>query len=313
MKNIYLCCVFLTALISNAQTEIDGIMMEKKNLCVGAVYQYSSFNEYWEGTLKRENLNIGTISSKSLSVMGNYGITDKLNVIFSIPYIKTNASAGTLIGQKGFQDLSLFVKYMPFDKKIKKISYSAYLVGGFSVPTSDYTPDFLPLSIGNQSKTASLRLMGDIQKGKIYTTFSGIYIRRSNITIDKNSYFTTEYHYTNEVMIPDAISYNFRLGYRTKNLIADVYYDNWITQKGGFDITRNNMPFPSNTMNASKAGIYAKYTLKKISGLSILGGYNSVLTGRNVGQANTINGGLFYILDFNKNEKIDEKVKKDEK
>ncbi len=300
MKYIYSSCLLLATFLSFAQTEIDGIMMKKNNLCIGTVYQYSSFDNYWEGKLKRDNLNMGTISNHSIGLMGNYGITNKLNAIFSVPYIKTDASAGTLMGQKGLQDFSLTLKYMPFEKEFKKYSVSGYVLGGFSIPTTNYVADFLPLSIGLQSKMASIRLMGDVQRGKIYTTFSGTYIARSNIKIDRNSYFTTEYHYTNEVFMPNVITYNFRLGYRTKTLIADVFYDNWITQKGGFDISRNNMPFPSNTMNASRIGLYAKYTFKKITNLSVLAGYNQVITGRNIGQSTTFNGGLFYIINFNK-------------
>ena len=45
---------------------------------------------------KRDNQNIGTVSSNMYAVMGNYGITDKLNVLFGLPYISTKASAGTL-------------------------------------------------------------------------------------------------------------------------------------------------------------------------------------------------------------------------
>ena len=75
--------LFLSSLITYSQTEIDGIMMSKNNFCTGAIYQYSSWDNYWEGTFKRTNLNLGTVSTKSLAVMGNYGISDKLN-----PYTK---------------------------------------------------------------------------------------------------------------------------------------------------------------------------------------------------------------------------------
>jgi hypothetical protein len=33
-------------------TDIDAIMMPKKSFCIGTVYQYNSWNHYWEGTLK---------------------------------------------------------------------------------------------------------------------------------------------------------------------------------------------------------------------------------------------------------------------
>lgn len=302
MKKIYLSCLFLIPFFINAQTEIDAIMMSKNNFCFGAVYQYSGWDEYWEGDFKRENLNLGTVTTKSLGIMGNYGISDKLNVLFNLPYIKTNASAGTMEGQEGIQDLSLTVKYMPLEKTVGKATYSLYALAGFSTPLSNYTADYLPLSIGLESKTASLRLMGDYQRGHFFTTFSGAYIKRSNIFIDRDSYYTTEMHYTNEVDMPDAISVNARIGYRSDRLIAEFIIDNWVTQAGGFDITSNNMPFPSNTMNALKYGLGAKYTFKKIPELSLVGGYNYVAEGRNVGQSNSFFGGAFYVINFNKNK-----------
>lgn len=300
MKKFYLSCLLFAPFFITAQTDIDGIMMSKNNFCFGAIYQYSSWDQYWEGTHKRENLNFGTVSTKSIGLMGNYGISDKLNAIFSLPYIETDASAGTLKGQKGIQDLSLTLKYMPLEKTIGQATYSIYALGSFSTPLSDYSADYLPLSLGLKSKTISLRLMGDYQRGNFFTTLSGAYVKRANITIDRDAYFTDEMHYTNEVDMPDAISVNFRAGYRSNRLIAEFVIDNWVTQSGGFDITNNNMPFPSNTMNALKYGISSKYTFKKIPELSLVAGYNYVVQGRNVGKSDTFYGGLFYVINFNK-------------
>ena len=306
MKNFYLSCLLLAPLFILAQTEIDGIMMSKNNFCFGAVYHYSSWNEYWEGTFKRENLNLGTVSTKSAAIMGNYGITDKLNILFSVPYVETKASAGTMGGQKGLQDLSLTIKYMPVEKTIGKATYSLYALGSFATPTSNYSADYLPLSIGLQSKTAALRLMGDFQLGNFFSTLSGAYVKRANITIDRNAYLTDEIHYTNKVDMPDAISVNFRAGFRSSRLIAEFIIDNWVTQSGGFDITKNNMPFPSNTMNALKYGINSKYTLKKIPALSLVGGFNYIVQGKNVGKSDTFYGGLFYVINIKKTSEQDE-------
>lgn len=300
MKKFYISCFFLSVtLLANAQTEIDAIMISKNRFCTGILYQYSSWDNYWEGTNKRENLNLGTVSTQGIGVMGNYGITDKLNVLFNVPYLKTNASAGTMEGQEGIQDLSLTLKYMPFEKKINNSTYSLYTIGSYTTPVSNYAIDYLPLSIGLGSKVATLRLMGDYQLGNFFTTVSGAYLIRSNVDIERNTYYTDEMHYTNEVNMPNVISVNARAGYRSNRLIAEAIADNWVTQSGGFDITQNNMPFPSNTMNALRLGTNIKYTLKKIP-LELVGGSNYIIDGRNVGQSTTFYGGVFYIFNFNK-------------
>jgi hypothetical protein len=301
--------LFLGYLISgmmqlNAQTDADAIMMVKDNFCLGGMYSYSSWKNYWEGTLKRDNQNMGTVSTQMIGVMGNYGISNKLNALFSLPYVQTKASAGQLHGMKGLQDLSFWLKWMPIEEQVGLGTLSIYGIGGVSFPTTDYIVDYLPLSIGLKSKNITLRAMADYQVGNLFCTISGSYVWRSNITLDRTSYYTTEIHLTNEVQMPDAAQFNFRAGYRSDRLIAEALIGNWTTL-GGFDITRNNMPFPSNKMNMTTAGINIKYTLNAIDGLSFIGGGNTTLAGRNVGQATGFNAGVFYIVSFTKKKKAD--------
>lgn len=295
-----LICGLLTLLRLSAQTDLDAFMMKKNNYCSGFMYGYSSWKEYWEGDFKRDNKNLGTVSTQMIGYMGNYGITDKLNALVSLPYVITKASAGTLQGMKGIQDLSLFLKWTPMQWDFGKSRLSLFGVAGFSFPVGNYSADFLPLSIGLESRTLSFRVMGDYQVGHFFITGSGAYMLRDNIRIDRDNYFTTEMHYTNEVKMPDALSFNLRTGYRSGRLIAEAMLMN-MTTLGGFDITKNNMPFPSNEMNATAAGVSFKYEFKNpLSGFSLTGGANQVISGRNVGQATSFNFGAFYVLDFNK-------------
>ena len=164
-KWLLLICFCSFVLSSKAQTDLDGMMMTKNNFCTGLMYSHSSWKNYWEGTFKRDNENLGTVSTRMIGVMGNYGVTDKLNVLFSIPYVQTKASAGTLKGMKGVQDLSLMVKWMPLEVKIGKGDFSLYGIGGISFPVTNYVADFLPMSIGLHSKNVSLRAMADYQIG----------------------------------------------------------------------------------------------------------------------------------------------------
>ena len=283
--------------VLKAQTDEDAIMMEKNNLCIGATYMHSSWDHYWEGKFKRNNLNLGTVSTQQTMLMGTYGITSKLNVVVGAPYVWTHATAGTLHGQHGVQDLSAWVKWDALDKNVGKGVLSVYLLGGGSIPVTNYIADFLPLSIGLHSKTLSGRLLVDYQVGNFFATASGTYTARHNITIDRNSYYTTSLHLTNEVDMPDMASWGLRAGYRSERLILEAVYSDMITL-GGFDIRKNDMPFPSNKMNSTMGGVDFKYTFKKPSALSIVGGAMYTLTGRNVGQATSWDLGVFYVLDF---------------
>jgi hypothetical protein len=299
---------------SFSQTDIDGLMMQKHFFCVGPTAGYSSWKNYWEGTLKRENLNLGKVSTTNYMIMGNYGITSRLNVLFGVPYIKTKASAGNLAGQKGFQDLSLWVKWVAYQKHIARGDLKAILIGGVSTPLSNYTADFLPLSIGLHSKNGTGRLMVDYQRDHWFATASYSYVVRANVTIDRYTYYTTEMHYSNEVRMPDASELNFRLGYRSEVLVLEAVLNKWTTL-GGFDIPRNGMPFVSNKMNATMIGLNAKYETP-FNGLSVVANGSTTVAGRNVGKATGFNAGVFYIMDFSKKKKAEKKKiekKKDSK
>jgi hypothetical protein len=281
-----------------AQTDMDAIMMGKNRFCVGPMYSYSSWKDYWEGSLKRNNLNLGTVSTQTISVMGNYGISSKLNVLFNVPYVKTKASAGTMAGMKGLQDLSMFVKWMPIEKELLGGIFSLYGIGGLSVPLTNYVADYLPLSIGLRSKTALARLMADYQTGSFFVTASGTYVMRDNIRIDRNSYYTTQLHLTDEVSVPNGGNYNVRTGFRNERLIAEAVLNKW-TSYGGYDITRNNMPSPGNDMEATTVGVNVKYVvIPNQHEVSLVAGGNTTVAGRNMGKSTTVYGSVFYVFDF---------------
>jgi hypothetical protein len=302
MKKIICFPILLLFVYANAQTEMDGLMMEKNYFCAGATYTTSNWTKYWEADFKRENLNLGKVTNNNVMINGNFGITPNLNAIFTVPYVHTKASAGQLAGQNGLQDLSIFLKWVAKEIKIKKATIKTILVPGFSLPLSNYTPDLLPLSIGTQSKTASIRAIIDYENNNWTGTISGTYMYRGNVKLDRNTYYTTRLHYSNVVAMPNAFNINVRAGYRSEIWIIEAIANQWITN-GGFDISKNNMPFVSNNMDATTVGLHIKYETKLVNGLSFITDGFTTVAGRNVGQTNGLTLGAFYIMDFSKKKK----------
>jgi Putative MetA-pathway of phenol degradation len=284
--------IFFIIAICQSQTELDAIMMNKNQFCNGLQYTHSSWKNYWEGELKRDNPNLGTVTTQSVMYMANYGITDNLNVMVGAPYIWTKPSAGTLTGMSGIQDISAFVKWRAYQQKIGKGKLSLFAIGGLSTPLSDYVIDFLPFSIGLGTTNLTIRGMADYLIGKINITGSASYIKRSNTTLDRSAYYDTELRLTNEVNMPDAALYQLRVGYRGKYLLAEGFLMNW-----------SNMPFPSNKMNNTAVGTFVKYTIKQHTNLALVANANFTVAGRNMGQANTYSAGAFYAFYFGKNHK----------
>jgi hypothetical protein len=288
---------------ASAQTDMDAIMMNKKQFCQGLVYDYSSWDHYWEGTFKRDNENLGTVSTQMGMYMPNYGITNNLNVMASVPYVWTKASEGVLHGMKGFQDLSVFVKWRPLVKSFGENKFSLFAVGGVTTPLSDYVIEFLPMSIGLGSTNLIARGMIDYRRGIFTATGSAAYIWRSNVKLDKDAYYDTELHLTDEVDMPNQTLYQLRTGYRGKYLIAEALLTN-MTTHGGYDITKNNgQLYPNLRMNSTMVGANIKYTIKSYTNLSVVAGANYTIAGRNVGQSKTFNVGAFYVFYVGKKAK----------
>ncbi len=290
-----------TFIAAKAQTETDALMMKQNELCIAGVYAHNSWTNYWEGTLKRNNANIGSVTSNEYHLMGNYGIKNNLNVMFNVPYISTKASAGTLSGLHGFQDISFAVKWKPLSKKLGAGKLGVFVGGGFSTPLSNYVADFQPLSIGMGSTNFNGRLTLDYLVKRFFVTLSSAYIRRSNIEIDRTTYFTDRQIQSNQVAMPDMLQFNFGTGYRYGRTIAEVSLAN-MTSLSGFDIRRNDMPFPSNRMNATMLGANIKYNVAQLPALTLQAGASRVVAGRNFGQNTNINAGLLYIINFKKSK-----------
>ncbi|WP_238808658.1 hypothetical protein [Emticicia aquatica] len=276
-----------------AQMPHDVIYMPKNTGCLAVSYNNSSWKQYWENTLKRENFNIGTLTTESVIPMLAVGITNKLNVIVGLPYVQTKASAGNLMGQKGIQDFSGWLKYKLVEND-KGISLHG-VIGG-SVPVGNYVPDFLPMSIGLQTKTATGRLIGNYKHASgAYVTAHASYIFRSNIKVDRDAYQADNRVYnTNEVRVPNATDVALRAGYDKKGIQAEAFVEKF-SCVGGDNIRRNDMPFPTNNMTATSVGLYAKYQPKNI-------GFNlrasKVINGLNVGQTVSFSIGILYQFNY---------------
>ena len=282
---------------SFAQMPNDAIYMSKNTACLAVSYNHSSWDQYWENTRKRENLNIGTFTAGAVMPMLAIGVVKNLNVIAAIPYMWTKTSAGNLKWQRGFQDASLWVKY----RFVNVSGFSMHAIGGASIPVGDYIPDFMPLSIGMQCRTATARFLTSYRhKTGIYATASASYIFRSKINIDRDAYQADDKIYnTSQVSVPNAYDASGRLGYLKKAIQAEAYIE-YGACDGGDYIRRNDMPFPTNNMKSTVVGVYAKFQPKNFG---VNARASHVTKGENMGQSTAYSLGLLYQFRYLKAQK----------
>ena len=240
-------------------------MIEGKSLFTGYLFTYDRWDEYWEGALKRENGNIGTLTTQTSAWFVNYGVTDRLNVIATLPYVRTEASQGTLRNMQGLQDISLAAKYQLFSVASPVGLIRAFAVGSAGLPMTDYTPDFYPLSIGSNSRRVSARGTVNVQtKPGWFANASSAYTWRANVTLDRPYYFTDgQLFLTSDVDMPNVFDYALSGGYLRRGLMATASFSQQRTQGGG-DIRRQDMPFVSNRMNFDRIGGMVMWSVPKL-------------------------------------------------
>jgi hypothetical protein len=286
--------------VLQAQTIDDGVMLNKGALFTGSLYTHDTWDHYWEGALKRDNGNIGTLTTKTNTWFGNYGLTDRLNLIASVPYVWTRASQGVLHGMQGIQDVTVAGKYSLLDRPSTKAgSLRAIAVVSAGLPLTDYTPDFQPLSIGSASKRVSGRFTIDLHSEPgWFVTGSTAYTWRGMVTLDRPYYFTNnQFFMTDEVEMPGVFDYVVSGGYRKRVSTATFSFTQQRTQGGG-DIRRQDMPFVSNRMNFSRAGALVMVPTPGLRDLKLQVSLAYTIDGRNVGQATTFTTGLLYRFHF---------------
>lgn len=285
--------------VARAQTPFDAVMMEKRELCFAFVYDQNKWDQYWEGSTLITNENIGTFTRNTFVPMVVYGITDKLNILLSTPYVKTESSGGQLAGVQGFQDINIGLKYEAYKKDFGKHRIAALAVAHFGTPMTNYLSDYLPYSLGLGTQELTGRLIGQYEFNKmIYFRASAAYLWRGQTEIERPYYYANGSYYTTYMDVPSAVNYQAVLGgwLLKHNLRLEAAYS-VLNCVNGDDIRRWNMPQPTNKMEGTQASFFAQYYFQDIELLkrfSLMAAYGQVIEGRNVGKATSVSGGITY-------------------
>jgi hypothetical protein len=279
-----------------AQTPSDALMMDKNELCIALIYQNDTWDEYWEGTLLRDNRNIGVLTRKTVLPMAAYGISNKFNIIVGLPYVTTEASGGQLVGASGLQDFGIFAKYMPYELKKQSGSLATFVTGGFSLPVSSYLSDYMPFSLGLSTQEFSLRgILKYEHISGIYLRGSYAYLHRTTTEAERDYYYANGSYYTTTMDVPSASNTDLTLGgwLFNKSLQLEAGYMTQ-TSFSGDDIRIQNAGQPTNKMDMASINGRLRYFPSIIKGLSIMLGYSDVISGRNVGKSTVVSGGITY-------------------
>ncbi|MBC7884218.1 MAG: transporter [Saprospiraceae bacterium] len=295
----FLLCIILCICrlyTTDAQTPSDALMMKKSELCLAVIYQNDKWDEYWEGTLLRDNQNIGILTRNTVMPMVAYGLTEKLNFIATLPYVSTEASGGQMVGASGLQDFGIFAKYQVYELKKESGSFLSFVTAGFSLPASSYLSDYMPFSLGLGAEEFSLRgILKYEHKSGLYLRGSYAYMYRTTTEAERDYYYADKGIYTTTMDVPNATSGELALGgwLFGRALQLEVSGMN-MTSLSGDDIRRQNQAQPTNKMNFTNGNARLRFFPSFLKGFSLMGGYSQVFEGRNIGKSTVISGGITY-------------------
>lgn len=302
MKNHFrflglLCASLGIITIAHAQTPLDGLMMPKGEICVALQYEQVTWDRYWEGSTIRLNQNIGTFTRQTGMPMIVGGITDKVNVILSLPYVKTAASAGQLTGVQGIQDLGISVKALFLEKSIGKGKLTGFSNLSFSTPASNYLSDYMPFSLGFGANELGIRVIGkyELDEGP-YVRISYAYLNRGTTQAEREFYYADGPFYTSTMNVPDAYQGQLTLGSWLLNYRLRVEASlTTIRSASGDDIRPYCMPLPTNKVDFDRVEGFAQYYFKNNGkGFGIIASYQQAISGRNMGQFSGYGLGITY-------------------
>ncbi len=274
--------------LASAQGVIDGFTRGGGHVDVALSAANDRFDEFWFGTKKltlaqASKGGFDEITRTSVSLFVAAGLRDDLDLILALPYItaKTNSTTvGTPVDQKAFQDLTLALKWKPWEGSLAVGKLSLLTALAVRTPVSAYDPNQIN-SIGHHSTDVDGRvllqyelpvgLFGNVQSG--YTVKSG--------------------KEPNGNVVPNSFPFSAKVGYFHDRLYLDAWFD---LQKSGGSIDIGDLNSTLRTTSVDYQRIGGTVYVRALPSFGIALGAAQVIAGENADKGTTLSASLVYRL-----------------
>lgn len=286
-KQLLALALLSAPVLSIAQSPIGGFMQGKNKGNVVLSYNTESYDKVFLVPQKIDGVPVfNKVDIQSASLYATVGLSSKVDIVANIPYIATKGHAtdqvltnyGYTNEKKGIQDLSLYVKYNPFNFKAGTGNINLIGALGIQTPLGNYqVEESLQsiIAIGNKSTQVNSYILA------MYKLKCGLFIN-GQLGYSLRS-----------TAVPDAFLSEVKVGYAAKHFYVDVFSATQISTSG-VDILKEGFTgsFPATKVNSTKIGVNLYVPIVKSFGVS--GGASSYVDGRNLGQATGYYGAVIY-------------------
>lgn len=290
MQHIRLSSAFallLLPMLALAQSPVSGFMNGKGKGVVALSYSAEQYDNVFLVPNNARGVPVfNEVAVNSTSLFASYGIGNRFDAVLSLPYIqaKGNATQAVLdeLGfentRSGVQDLSVFVKYNPYNAEIGTSKLQFMIGAGIKTPLGNYRADEglqSILAIGNRATSINGLAIAHLQfnDGLFLTTQAGYSLRNGEV--------------------PNALLGEIKAGYAGRHIYVDTWFAGQISD-GGVNILGEGFTgfFPATDVSFNRIGLNVYVPI--IGGLGVSGGVSRYLSGRNVGQSTGFSGAVVY-------------------
>lgn len=280
--------ILFSVTIGFSQSPVSGFMKQKGKGAIALSYSSEKYNEVYLVPARVEGVPVfNEVQNTAINMYANYGITDKLEAVVSLPYVQSEGKGeeafiianGFDNKRSGLQDASLFVKYKAFSNRMSVSTFDFLLSLGVQTPVGSYKVDEglqSIIAIGNKS-----------------TKGTGLAI--AHLKFDNGLFLSGQAGYriaTNKV--PNAFVSEVKLGYAASHIYTDIWLAIQNSSNKGVDILQPGFEgfFPATQVNYSRIG--ANVYLPVYKGFGVNVGVNAYVAGRNLGKSKGCTAGLVY-------------------
>ncbi len=288
MKNKFITslCMLLPAIVL-AQSPVSGFMKEKGKGSVVVSYAAEKYDQvYFVPSINDGVPVFNDVKIASQSLYAEYGISNRFNVVVNLPFITAtgNATEATLkdLGfenkRSGLQDLKIYSKY----------NFSSYVFGKNQIDFIGVLGVEVPMGYKADEGLQSIIAIGD-QATKL--NVSGIMMYKNQCGIFASGQIGNTFK-NNQV--PNALTTETKIGYAAKRFYVDAFFATQLNSSKGVDILQPGFTgfFPATKVNYTRVGVNAYVPVMKYVGITA--GANTYISGRNLGKATGIYGGLVF-------------------
>lgn len=266
MRKIIFICLNLLTISLLAQGPIDGYMKGANKTDIAISFNQEKYDTYRFGTEPRTEIN--TIQSASLFL--EHGFSDSLDLVFTVPFMRTPTCEFCEDYNQGVQDGTLHLKYR-FSKTKKENRYSKAITAiGISTPFSNY-PDTIERPLGARNTVFQGRFLTqqDFFNGLFFQFQTGIDFR-----------FAPSSQLAAPLMV--------KLGFAGNRIFTEGFLEYYHT----FNSSADNQIFGGAGSKWLKSGITVYYSIQPNFGVFVKGAF--ILGGENIGISDTYGFGAAY-------------------